>query len=230
MLSNNESVLLDEFPAIEQGCVIQVSDTVSGIKYISRFFGIEGKVLVTRLPAVSQLKKSGMGTDELTYRDTFTKKRKLVMRMISHGRVYAFETEVVDLFLLGGRLLMSTYPKKIQSRMLRKEPRYPCAIPSELVIGEVTISGIMINFSTSGGLLKLTKEQDPELLQQARSEQQECILKLQLPFDEQPSEVHCRVMSLSVPDQQSGLAFTADRDVILRYITALKLESISDHF
>ncbi len=230
MPNSNASVLLDELPAIEQGCVIQVSDTVSGIKYISRFFGIEGRVVVTRLPAVSQLKKSGMGTDELTYRDTFTKKRKLVMRMISHGRVYAFETEVVDLFLLGGRLLMTTYPNTIQSRLLRKEPRYPCAIPSELVIGGDAVNGVMINFSTGGGLLKLTEGVNAELLQKARSEQQECTLKLQLPFDEEPSEVHCRVMSLSVPDLQVGLAFTADRDVILRYITALKLESISDHF
>lgn len=230
MPNRNASVLLDELPAIEQGCVIQVSDAGGGLKYISRFFGVDGKVVITRLPAVSQLKKSGMGTDELTYRDTFTSKRKLVMRMISHGRVYAFETEVVDLFLQGGRLLMTSYPKKIQSRLLRKEPRYPCAIPAELVIGENSISGIMVNFSSGGGLLKLTSLEDSELLQTARSEQQECILRLQLPFDEQLSEVHSRVMSLSVADQQVGVAFTADRDVILRYITALKLESIRDHF
>ena len=57
-----------------------------------------------------------------------------------------------------------------------------------------------------------------------------CILKLQLPFDEEPSEVDSRVMSLSVTDHHAGLAFTADREVILRYITALKLESVSDYF
>ncbi|WP_296055923.1 PilZ domain-containing protein [uncultured Amphritea sp.] len=230
MLNVNENVILNELPPIEQGCVIQVSDEGGRLKYISRFFGIDGKVVITRLPAVSQLKQSDMATDELTYRDTFTSRKKLVMRMISHGRVYAFETEVVDLFLQGGRLLMTTYPKKIQSRLLRKEPRYPCTIPAELIIGEHSISGIMVNFSTGGGLLKLTAEQDPELLLQARSQQQACILKLQLPFDEEPSEVDSRVMSLSVTDHHAGLAFTADREVILRYITALKLESVSDYF
>ncbi len=230
MLNSDESVVLDSLPAVEQGCAIQVSDTVSGIKYISRFFGIEGKIVVTRLPSVTQLNKSGMGTDELTYRDTFTKKRKLVMRMISHGRVYAFETEVVDLFLQGARLLMTSYPEKIQSRLLRKAPRYPCAIPSELFIGEVAISAIMINFSTGGGLLKLTEEHPPEILKKASRERQSCILKLQLPFDEEPSEIHCQMMSLSLSDKQVGLAFTADQDVILRYITSLKLESISEHF
>lgn len=230
MPATNESVILDELPPVEQGCVIQVSDESGAFKYISRFFGIDGRVVISRLPAVSQLKQSDMATDELTYRDTFPSKRKLVMRMISHGRVYAFETEVVDLFLLGGRLLMTTYPKKIQSRLLRKEPRYPCTIPAELLIGENSISGIMVNFSTGGGLLKLTAEQDPELLQQARSEQLACTLKLQLPFDDEPSEVDSRVMSLSVAEQHAGLAFTDDREVILRYITALKLESVSDYF
>ncbi len=230
MLNSNESVTLDELPPIEQGCVIQVSDAGGGLKYISRFSGIDGKVVITRLPAVSQLKKSGMGTDELTFRDTFTNKRKLIMRMISHGRVYAFETEVIDLFLQGGRLLMSSYPKQIQSRLLRKEPRYPCAIPAELCAGDISLNGIMINFSTGGSLLKMTSDEDIQTLQTLRNESQECILKLQLPFDENPSEIHSQVMSVSVPDLHTGLAFTGDRDVIVRYITALKLDSISDYF
>ncbi|WP_417225192.1 PilZ domain-containing protein [Amphritea sp.] len=226
----NENVILNEFPSLEQDSVIQVSDAGGCFKYMSRFFGIDGKVIITRLPAVTQLIKSGMGSDELTYRDLFTKKRKLVMRIISNGRIYAFESEVIDLFLQGGRLLITSYPDNIQSRWLRKEPRYPCAITAELILKEQTLSGIMINFSSGGGLLKLTEDQDLTELQQAKTDKVECIIKLQLPFDDKPSEVHAKVMSVSPVDQHAGMAFTADRELILRYINALKLESVGDFF
>lgn len=226
----NENVILNEFPLLEQDSVIQVSDAGGCFKYISRFFGIDGKVVITRLPSVTQLVRSGMGSDELTYRDMFTKKRKLVMRIISNGRIYAFESEVIDLFLQGGRLLMTSYPDNIQSRWLRKEPRYPCAITAELMIKEQSLSGIMINFSSGGGLLKLTEDQDLTEVQRARADQMECLLKLQLPFDEKPAEVHSKVMSVSLADLHAGVAFIADREVILRYINALKLESIGDFF
>ncbi|MDO6564563.1 flagellar brake domain-containing protein [Amphritea sp. 1_MG-2023] len=227
---SHENVILNEFPSLEQDSVIQVNDASDGFKYISRFIGIDGRVIITRLPAVTQLVKSGMATDELTYRDTFNSRRKLVMRLISNGRIYAFETEVIDLFLQGARLLMTSYPDKIQSRWLRKEPRYPCAITAELVVADELLSGIMINFSSGGGLLKLTNDQGFSVLQQARSEQSECILKLQLPFNEKPVDVHVKIMSLSLAEHQVGLAFSADREIIVRYITALKLESVGEFF
>lgn len=230
MSADTETVVLNELPKIEQGSVIQVSDATGELKYVSRFFGIDGQVIITRLPGASQLKKGGMGTDELTYRDNFKVKRKLVMRLISNGRIFAFETQVVDLFLKGGKLLMSSYPKQIQSRLLRKEPRYPCAIPAQLVTEGLTAESILINFSTGGGLLKVTEDEVLQSLVKVKNENQESILKLQLPFDESPSEVKVRVMSVSTAEQQVGLSFIEGREVIQRYITALKLDSISDYF
>lgn len=230
MAEDNENAVLQELPAIDQGTVIQVTDAGGGLKYISRFVGLDSQVIITRLPPVTQLKKSGMGTDELTFRDTFFSKRKLVMRMISNGRVFAFETDVVDVFLQGGKLLMSTYPKHIQSRMLRKEPRYPCAIPGDLTVGEQAYSGIMVNFSTGGGLFKVTSQTEFEALQKAREEQQKLTLKLQLPFDEQPSEINVQLMSITTADQQLGFSFSDGKELIQRYIAALKLDSISDFF
>ncbi|WP_290701227.1 PilZ domain-containing protein [Amphritea sp.] len=230
MPADTETVVLNELPKIEQGSVIQVSDATGELKYVSRFFGIDGQVIITRLPAVSQLKKGGMGTDELTYRDNFKRSRKLVMRLISNGRVFAFESRVIDLFLMGGKLLMTTYPKQIQSRLLRKEPRYPCAIPAQLVAGDLTVESILINFSTGGGLLKITEEEALLSMVPVKNENQDCVLKLQLPFDESPSEVKVRVMSVSTAEKQIGLSFTDGREVIQRYITALKLDSISDYF
>lgn len=152
------------------------------------------------------------------------------MRMISGGRVFAFETEVVDVFLQGSKLLISSYPKQIQVRSLRKEPRYPCAIPGKLTIGESSLEGIMVNFSTGGGLYQLTAEPDAELFQQAKEEDQEAVLSLQLPFDEQPAELKSKVRSLALADKQVGLAFSDGKESIQRYITALKLDSISDYF
>ncbi len=230
MTADTETVVLKELPKIDQGSVIQVSDTRGELKYVSRFFGVDGQVIVTRLPAVSQLKKVGMGSDELTYRDCFKGNRKLVMRLISHGRVFAFESQVIDLFLKGGKLLMTSYPKEIQSRLLRKEPRYPCAIPAELVAGDVNVECVMINFSTGGCLLQVTDDDLLESMMPVKNEKQECVLKLQLPFDDNASDIKVRLMSVSAGEQQLGLAFTDGREVIQRYITALKLDSISDYF
>ena len=230
MAGENDKAVLDELPFIEQGTVVQVNDAGGGMKYISRFVGIDGQVLITRLPPVTQLKQSGMGTDEMTYRDTFFSKRKMVMRMIARGQVIAFETEIVDVFLQGGKLLISSYPEHIQARSLRKEPRYPCAIPGTLTVGEAAMEGIMVNFSTGGGLYQLTADPDPEVIQKARDEDLDAVLSLQLPFDESPAEIQSKIRSLASVDRQLGLSFSDGKESIQRYITALKLDSISDYF
>jgi len=225
-----ENQTSDRLPAIEHGAVLQVSDAGGGLKYVSRFVGVDGDVVISRLPAVTQLKKSEMGSDDLTYRDTFFQKRKLVMRLITNGHVYAFETEVIDLFLLGSKLLMSSYPKTVQHRMLRKEPRYPCALSASLQVGEEEMSGIMINFSSNGGLCQFTDEINQEALQKAKQEGLDVVMKLQLPFDENPEQLKGKLMSISGKEKQVGLSFIEGKESIQRYITSLKLESISDHF
>ena len=60
MTADTETVVLKELPKIDQGSVIQVSDTRGELKYVSRFFGVDGQVIITRLPSVSQLKKAGI--------------------------------------------------------------------------------------------------------------------------------------------------------------------------
>ncbi len=221
---------LNKLPSIESGAVIQVSDSSGGLKYVSRFVGIDGAVVITRLPAVSQINPSAANAEDLTFRDTFHKKRTLVMRLISKGQVYAFETEVIDLFLQGSKLLMSSYPKLVQSRMLRKEPRYPCTLPATLKIGELTTTGVLVNFSLGGGLFQLTEEVDATVLRQAKADDQALELQLQLPFDEQPEKLSGKLMSAPSPEGQVGVAFDSGTETIQRYITSLKLDTISGYF
>ncbi|MCV6612264.1 MAG: flagellar brake protein [Amphritea sp.] len=230
MSAKGENGLLDTLPVIDSGTVVQVNDSGGGIKYVSRFVGMDNQVIITRLPPVSQLNKSGMGTEDLTYRDTFHKKRKLIMRMIVNGQIFAFETEVIDLMLQGSKLLITTYPKAIQSRLLRKEPRYPCTLPTVLTSGEESLEGVLINLSSSGGLLQLTGEPELESLQALKSEQGEVSLNVTMPFDEQPVAIKAKVMSLAAPEYQVGLAFVDGKEAIQKYITTLKLDSIGDFF
>lgn len=230
MSAKGENGLLDTLPVIDSGTVVQVNDSGGGIKYVSRFVGMDSQVIITRLPPVSQLNKSGMGTEDLTYRDTFHKKRKLIMRMIVNGQIFAFETEVIDLMLQGSKLLITTYPKAIQSRLLRKEPRYPCTLPTVLTTGEESLEGVLINLSSSGGLLQLTGEPELESLQALKSEQGEVSLNVTMPFDEQPVAIKAKVMSLAAPEYQVGLAFVDGKEAIQKYITTLKLDSIGDFF
>ncbi len=230
MSAKGENGLLDTLPVIDSGTVVQVNDSGGGIKYVSRFVGMDNQVIITRLPPVSQLNKSGMGTEDLTYRDTFHKKRKLIMRMIVNGQIFAFETEVIDLMLQGSKLLITTYPKAIQSRLLRKEPRYPCTLPTTLTAGDESLEGVLINLSSSGGLLQLTGESELESLQALKSEQGEVSLNVTMPFDEQPVAIKAKVMSLAAPEYQVGLAFVDGKEAIQKYITTLKLDSIGDFF
>jgi len=221
---------LEKLPPIESGAVIQISDVNGVMKYVTRLVGVDGGVIISRLPSVSQLKKSGMGSDLLIYRDTFFTKRKLVMRLISNGHIYAFETDVMDLFLQGGQLLMSSYPKLVQCRMLRKEPRYPCTLPATVTVGESSFSGVMINFSQSGGLFQRTEEIDQAVLLQAKDDDLDISLSLQLPFDDNPAQLKGKLMAVSGNDKQIGLSFVEGEEVIQRYITSLKLDSISEYF
>ena len=173
---------------------------------------------------------SAKAAENLTYRDTFYKKRKLVVRLISNGHIFAFETEVIDLFLQGCKLMISSYPKRVQSRMLREEPRYPCTLPSQISVGELSASGVLINFSLSGGLFQLTEEVDQEAFVQAKKDDQDLVLKVQLPFDEQPEELTGKLMSVPNNDRQLGVSFTSGKEKIQRYISSLKLDTISNYF
>ncbi|WP_432470908.1 PilZ domain-containing protein [Amphritea sp. HPY] len=225
-----ENKTLEKLPPIESGAVLQVSDANGTMKYVTRFVGVDSDVIISRLPSISQLKKSEMGSAELIYRDTFFKKRKLVMRLISNGHVYAFETDVMDLFVQGSRLLMSTYPKLVQGRMLRKEPRYPCTLPAKITVGETNLSGVMINFSQSGGLCQLTEEIDQVTLLQAKDDDLDVSLSLQLPFDDEPAQLKGKLMAVLANEKQLGLSFAEGKELIQRYITSLKLDSISEYF
>lgn len=225
-----ENKTLEKLPPIESGAVLQVSDANGTMKYVTRFIGVDNNVIISRLPSIAQLKKSEMGSDVLIYRDTFFKKRKLVMRLISHGHVYAFETDVMDLFVQGSKLLMSTYPKQVQCRMLRKEPRYPCTLPATVKVNETSFSGVMINFSQSGGLFQITEDIDQVALLQAKDDDQDISLSLQLPFDDNPAQLKGKLMAVSANEKQIGLSFVEGKEVIQRYITSLKLDSISEYF
>lgn len=225
-----ENKTLEKLPPIESGAVIQVSDADGAIKYVTRFVGVDNKVIISRLPSISQLKKSEMGSAELIYRDTFFKRRKLIMRLISKGYVYAFETEAMDLYLQGSKLLMSTYPKLVQCRVLRKEPRYPCTLPATVTVGESSFSGVMINFSQNGGLCQLTDDIDQVVLLQAKDGDLDVSLSLQLPFDDEPAQLKGKLMAVSAYEKQIGLSFIEGKELIQRYITSLKLDSISEYF
>ncbi|MEH6577296.1 MAG: PilZ domain-containing protein [Amphritea sp.] len=221
---------MDKLPPIESGAVLQVSDAGGSVKYVSRFVGQDGGVIITRLPPISLISKSAKGAEDLTYRDTFYKKRKLVVRLISNGHIFAFETEVIDLFLQGSKLMISSYPKQVQSRMLREEPRYPCTLPSQLTVGELSVTGVLINFSLNGGLFQLTEDVDQAAFVQAKKDDQDLVLKVQLPFDEQPEELTGKLMSVPNNERQLGVSFISGKEKIQRYISSLKLDTISTHF
>lgn len=230
MSGAGEASVLDALPVIDSGTVVQVNDAGGGIKYVSRYIGTDNQVIITRLPPVSQLNKSGMGSEDLTYRDTYYRKRKLIMRLIANGQVFAFETEVIDLLLQGCKLLVTSYPKTIQSRLLRKDPRYPCTLPTTMQVGDIELEGVLINLSSGGGLLQLTGEPDYALLQPIKAEQGDAVLNVLMPFDDERVTINARMMSLAPTEHKVGLAFVDGKEAIKKYITTLKLDSISDVF
>lgn len=133
------------------GALIQVSTADNSLKYLTRLIGADStRTLITPLPSPKQLKKEHA---TLVYDDVFYPDRPLIMRVIEKGTVFAFQSPVIAINYTGSKLLLSKFPKTIQSQKLRNDARIPCSLTATVEIDDKVVEGIIVDISRGGCLM-----------------------------------------------------------------------------
>jgi len=109
-----------------------------------------GAYIIIALPKTEDLK------------DQFFRERKIVLRYMTGGTIFGFESNVIALNLQPVRLLFLTYPQKIQSCEIRKYSRYDCTYYSRLHISGLNYQGMITNISMGGCQFVMNQPGDQE--------------------------------------------------------------------
>ena len=208
--------------------MIQASSVDKSIQYMTHLVGIDGdKVLITSVPSMKQINREGMVFD-----DVFYPERPLIMRVLSDGIVYAFETHIISVHHSSSRLLISTYPETIQKRNLRKEARYPCALATTMTIRDATLLGAITDINLSGCQLCVAADTDIEPCREALELNETIALQLQFPNRGEPDQLAAKICHLHSDGEMFhlGLAFEGEISSVKMFIDALHLESVGNLF
>ncbi|HRR39895.1 MAG TPA: PilZ domain-containing protein [Syntrophales bacterium] len=82
--------------------------------------------------------------------DQVFKGKEVVVRYLSDGAIFGFESRVMDFVMQPVRLLFLTYPSKIQSCEIREHKRYDCLYDAQLLLAGVPCRGVVANISVGG--------------------------------------------------------------------------------
>jgi hypothetical protein len=151
------------------------------------------------------------------------------MRLVFNGVVYAFESAVIGLFHKEGNILLSSFPKSIHQRVLRKESRYACTLLCKFDVAAQQVEGVITNISLSGCQLLINNRKDESLLKPLENSGATVVFNVFFPYEDGEQIVQGEVKSIKNGDNQSlilGIFFLGDTAVVKRYFDVLHLEDI----
>lgn len=94
----------------------------------------------------------------------FFKGADLIVRYISQGTVYAFQTKLMESITKPLALLFIEYPRIIQHHELRKRRRLSCHIPARVILGEMENIGCILDLAVTGCRCLIQASKNPEFI------------------------------------------------------------------
>ncbi len=232
---DKENLTLDPLSLLPIGSIVQVSSPDNkSLKFLTRLIGIDNnKTIITEMPTTRQLQRPGKIAEDLFYSD-----RTLVMRVLAEGVIYAFKSPIVHTYHGLSRLLVTAYPEQIQRRKLRKETRFPCTIPADLLWQGERYSGALSNISHSGCQLLLPDNPNIQvnyktLRDTGEAGEKQVKMEIQFPFTDKPNLLDVIVRSTSRQADgciAMGTLFNGDTDAVKIFLEPLHLNSIESYF
>ena len=211
------------------GALVQVSSPDGSLKYLTRLIGVDGsKTLITALPTPKQLKKE---TVSVVYDNLFFPDKVFVMRLIAQGSVFAFESIVTAVNYTGCKLLLTSFPKNIQSQTLRQDARFPCTFSAQCQLEEIVFDGVLVDISNGGCQLHFDPEQFNIELDKLKN--QHLTLTVHFTHEDNSSSLDATIMSVQKIENHDvvlGLAFVQTQKVVSDYINSLQLGEMTSLF
>lgn len=169
---------------IEMGTKVQFNFAGDTTPIRAVFIGMEpGNFLVLKLP-------TGAGLSEQLYDG-----RKVIIKYVSFGKVYGFETNISGyIFRKGLVLVLLASPENVETLELRSQERIDCYIPSKITISNQDNAGIILDISPGGckfGISKSGYKSDalPKI-------DQEAIVHFRFPGSDTEQQIECCIKNI----------------------------------
>lgn len=208
------------------GSVVHVNSESGDFHFTVSLVGVDApNSVITTLPLKQSLPE-GFGYDAIFAPDDIFE-----MRTIHEGYVVAFEGAFEAIY--DNRLLITRFPEMIETRLLRSETRFPCALSCDIRQGELESYGVISNISHGGCQLEVNRDASYDFI--AFSVGQDTTIDLEIYFPTLEAPVTLEVLVKSAVCQvdgvcKVGIAFKGTYEVVRRYLESLQLDSVSPFF
>lgn len=85
-----------------------------------------------------------------SFRSEQIKNSQLLVRYLYQGAVFGFRAELLNAIATPARLLVLSYPSKIEEYIMRDRQRYECVLPAGTMIGNEIVDMVIIDISNEG--------------------------------------------------------------------------------
>lgn len=216
----------DRILELKIGSVVQVSREDDDLHFPVNLVGADyEKTIITSLP-----NKQNLPAGE-TYESLYKLGTMLEMKTIHDGRVVAFESSALGIH--GDRLLISSFPEMIETRRLRRDIRFPCALPVDIRSGNSVSYGVITDISNGGCQINVPKDSEYTFIEESINQKKALDLEIFFPIAEQPIIISAHTKSSLCQIDGAckvGLAFDGEYECVRRYLESLQLDSVAPFF
>lgn len=221
----------DRLLHLKLGSIISMESEDDELHFKVVLVGIDNNhSVITTLPGLSALPQNA------SYRSIFHPGRTFELKTIHEGRIVAFESTATGFYQ--DRLFIGSFPEMIETRQLRRDTRFPCALSCDIRLADKVSYGAITNISNGGCQLTVKAEDSAEpasnsLVGSALESQQPIELEVFFPYADNAVTLTASVKSAEREvdgDWKVGAAFTQDFESVRLYLESLQLDSIAPFF
>ena len=181
--------------------------------------------VITTLPPKHSL------AEGFDYHDLFSEGEVFEMRTIHDGHIVAFESAFK--MICNDRWLVSTFPEMVETRLLRSETRFPCALSCDIHQSGQESYGVISNISHGGCQLSVNRDVNYSFIESSLIKGDSLELVIFFPHMESPVTLEAYVKSAECQMDGAckvGIAFASHYEVVRQYLESLQLDSVTPFF
>jgi len=216
----------DRLLQLKLGSIVHINQEGEDESATVALVGVDlNRSVITALPSLGSL------PDSLSLETLNNNSALLEMKTIHDGKIVAFESLVSEVY--NQRLLISSFPEMVETRRLRKDVRFPCALSCDIRYEDNEFYGAITNISNGGCQISIENNSDFPLIEQAISQESVLDLEVFFSFREEPVVISGIARSSFCEAEGKcavGVSFCENYECIQQYLQSLQLDSVSPFF